>query len=126
MPQKHAHTPPVSVDHVSSRNISHGSGAVLTRSTVSLYNINPDSVYDGQPRSLEDFQFELVKVLTLSQLVGKSAEERNTAAVMLEILAGTKNRTAAEVAAEVVADATRNGQSAVRGACGKHCWTNQK
>ena len=78
---------------------------------VSLYNISPESVYDGQQRSFEDFQFDLENVLTLSQLVGKSAEECNAAAVMLEILAGTKNKTATEVAAEVVTDATRNGQS---------------
>ena len=43
---------------------------------VSLHN-NPESVYDGQQRSFEDFQFDLENVLTLSQLVGKSAEERN-------------------------------------------------
>ena len=77
---------------------------------VSLYNINPESVYDGQQRSFEDFQFDLENVLTLSQLCGKSAEERIAAAVMLEIIAGTKNKTAAEVPAEVVTDATRNGQ----------------
>ena len=64
----------------------------------SLYNINPDGAYDGQQRSLDDFQFDLENVLTMSQLVGKSAEERNAASVMLEILAGTKNKTEAEVA----------------------------
>ena len=109
----HAHTPQVSFDHISSRNIFHGSGAELTRgywSMVSLYNINPESVYDGQQRSFEDFQFDLENVLTSSQLCGKSAEERIAAAVMLEILAGTKNKTAAEVASEVVTDATRNRQ----------------
>ena len=77
---------------------------------ISLYNINPDSVYDGQQRSFEDFQFDLENVLTLSQQCGKSAEERIASAVMLEILAGTKNKTAAEVAAEIVTGATRNGQ----------------
>ena len=108
----HAHTPPVSFDHISSRNIFHGSGAELTRgywSMVSLYNINPESVYDGQQRSFEDFQFDLENVLTSSQLCGKSAEECIAAAVMLEVLAGM-NKTAAEVAAEVVTDATRNRQ----------------
>ena len=60
---------------------------------------------DGQPRSLEDFQFDLENVLTFPQLVGKSAEERNAASVMLEILAITKNKTA-EVATEVVIDAS--------------------
>ena len=77
---------------------------------VSLFNINPESVYDGQQRSFEDFQFDLENLLTLSQLVGKSAEELNAASVMLEILAGVKNKTRLEVAAEVVTDATRNGQ----------------
>ena len=104
----HSHTPPVSFDYVSSRNIFHDSGAELTRgcwSMVSLYNINPESVYDGQQRSFEDLQFDLENELTLSQLCGKSAEKRIAAAVMLEILPGAKNKTAAEVA-----DATRNGQ----------------
>ena len=73
----------------------------------SLCNINPDSAYDGTQRSLEDFQFDLESMLTMLQLVGKSAEERNAASVMLDILAGTKNRTAAEVAAEVVTDAAK-------------------
>ena len=68
----------------------------------SLCNINPDGAYDGQQRRLEDFQFGLENMLAMSQLVGKSAEERNAASVMLEKLAGTKNKTAAEVAAEVV------------------------
>ena len=53
----------------------------------------------------------------MSQLVGKSAEERNAASVMLDILAGTKNKTAAEVAVEIVTDAPKiSGQKgAVRG-----------
>ena len=46
-------------------------------------------------------------MLTMSQLVGMSAEERNSALVMLDILAGTKNKTAAEVAVEVVTEAPR-------------------
>ena len=53
----------------------------------SLYNINPVGSYDGQQRSVEDFQFDLETVLTMSQLVGKSAEERNAASVMLDIFA---------------------------------------
>ena len=62
-------------------------------------------------------EFDLENVLTLSQLVGKAAEERNAATVMLEILASTKNNSAAEVAPEVVSDASQlDGQSAVRGA----------
>ena len=68
----------------------------------SLHNVNLDGAYDGQQRSLEDFQFDLESVPTMSQLVGKSAEELNAASVMLDILAGTRNKTAAEVAAEVV------------------------
>ena len=32
----------------------------------SLYNINPDGAYDGQQRSLEDFQFDLENMLTMS------------------------------------------------------------
>ena len=43
----------------------------------------------------------------MSWLVWKSVEERNAASVMLDILAGTKNKTAAEVAAEVVTEAAR-------------------
>ena len=73
----------------------------------SIYNINPDGAYDGQDWSLEDFQFDLENVLTMSQLDGKSAEERKAASVMLEILAGTKNKTEAEVATEVVTEAPR-------------------
>ena len=71
----------------------------------SLYNTNPDGAYDGQQRSLEGFQFDLENVLTVSQLFGKSAEERNAASVMLDILAGTQDKTAAEVAVEIVTDA---------------------
>ena len=43
----------------------------------------------------------------MSQLVGKSAEERNAASVMLDILVRTKDRTAAEVLAEVVTDTVK-------------------
>ena len=89
----------------------------------SLYHINHDGAHDGQQRSLEDFQFDLENVLTMSQLVGKSAEERNAISVMLDIFAGTKNKTAAEVAVEIVTDAPKlsGHKSAARGACGKHC-----
>ena len=73
----------------------------------SLYNTNPDGACDGQQRSLEDFQFDLEYVLTMSKQVGKSAEERNTAPVMLDILAGTKNKTPTEVAGKVVTEAPR-------------------
>ena len=73
----------------------------------SLYNINPDGAYDGQQRSLEDFQFDLENVLTMSQLAGKSAEERNAASVMLDILARTKNKIAAWVAVEVLTEPPR-------------------
>ena len=61
----------------------------------SLHNIN----HDGAS------QLGLENVLTMSQLIEKSTEQRNAASVMLDILAGTKNMTAAEVAAEVVTDA---------------------
>ena len=46
-------------------------------------------------------------MLTMSQLAGKSTEERNAASVMLDILASTKNKTAAEVAVEIVTVASR-------------------
>ena len=67
----------------------------------SLHNINPEDACGGQQRSLEDFQLDLENVLTMSQLVGKLAEERDATSVMLDILVSTKNKTAAEVAAEV-------------------------
>ena len=76
-------------------------------SMTSLHNINPDGAHDGQQRSLEDFPFDLENVLTLFQLVVKSAEERNAASVMLDILADTKNKTAAEVAVEIGTEAPR-------------------
>ena len=80
---------------------------------VSLYNINLEGAYDGQQRSLEDFQFDLENVLTMSQLVGKSAEERNAASVMLDILASTKDKTAAEVAGPVITDPSRLSEQKV-------------
>ena len=43
----------------------------------------------------------------MSRLVGKSAEERNAASVMLDILAGTKSKAAAEVVVEIVTEAPR-------------------
>ena len=73
----------------------------------SLNDINHDGAYHGQQGSLEDFQFDLGNVLTMSQLVGKSAEERNAASAVLDIFAGTKNKNAAEVAGEVVTDAPK-------------------
>ena len=42
----------------------------------SLSNINPDGAYDVTQRSLEDFQFDLENMLTMSHLVGKLTEER--------------------------------------------------
>ena len=71
----------------------------------SLYTINLDGAHDGQQWSLEDVQFDLENVLTMPQLVGKSAEERNAASVMQDILAGNTNTTASEVAGEVVTEA---------------------
>ena len=81
-----------------------------------LNNRNPDGAHDGQQRRLDDFQFDLENVLTISQMVGKSAEEGNAVSVMLDILAGTKNKTAAEVAVEVVTEAPRiSGQKVLYG-----------
>ena len=81
-----------------------------------LYNSNLDGAHDGQQRRLDDFQFDLENVLTISQMVGKSAEEGNAVSVMLDILAGTKNKTAAEVAVEVVTEASRiSGQKVLYG-----------
>ena len=74
---------------------------------VSLYNINLEGAYDGQQRHLEDFRFDLENVLTISQLVGKPAEERNAASVNLGILASTRNKTAAEVASAAITDPSR-------------------
>ena len=89
---------------------THERGSEKTRTSLemaSLYNVNPDGAYDGQQRSLEDFQFDLENVLTMSQLVGKSAEERNAATLMFDILASTKEKSAAEVTAEVSTDAAK-------------------
>ena len=81
-----------------------------------LNNRNPDGAHDGQQRRLDDFQFDLENVLTISQMVGKSAEEGNAASVMLDILAGTKNKIAAEVAVEVITEAPRiSGQKVLYG-----------
>ena len=47
----------------------------------------------------------------MSQLAGQSAEERSAATAMLHILACTKEKSAAEVAAEVGTDTAKiNGQ----------------
>ena len=85
-----------------------------------LYNINPESAYDGQQRSLEDFQCDIENVLK----VGKSAEERDAASVILDILARTTSKTAAEVAADVVTDAPSlsGPKGAVRGACARRAF----
>ena len=82
----------------------------------SLCNINLDGAYDGTQRSLEDFQFDLERMLTMSQLVGKSAEGRNAASVLLDVLAGTENRTAAEVAV-----ASQTQQKSVDKKCCTRC-----
>ena len=82
--------------------------------------------FDRTQQSLEDFQFDLENMLTMSQLIGKSAEERNVASVMLDILAGTKNKAAAEVAVEIVRSARNQwSKGAVHCACSKHCRTSQ-
>ena len=54
----------------------------------------------GSSWTLEDFQFDLENVLTMPQLVRESAVERSAASVMLDFLAGTENKTAAEVAVD--------------------------
>ena len=64
----------------------------------SLDNIKLEVNCDGQQRSLQDFQRDLENVIAMSRLVGKSAEERTAALVMLEMIANTKHKTAAEVA----------------------------
>ena len=74
---------------------------------IPVHNINLDGACDGQQRSLEGFQFDFEIVLTLSQLVGKSAEERNAASVMLDILASTNEKTAAKVACAAITDPSR-------------------
>ena len=65
----------------------------------SLYNINLDGAHNGQHRSLEEFQFDLENVHTMSQLVGKSVVGD----------AGhpcrSKSKTVAEVAVEIITEA---------------------
>ena len=74
----------------------------MTRGTIPVHNINLDGACEGQQRSLEGFQFDFEIVLTLSQLVGKSAEERNAASVKLDILASTNEKTTAKVACAAI------------------------
>ena len=76
-------------------------------SMTNFYNTNPDGASDGKQQSLEDFQFDLQNVLTMSQLVGKSAEEGNAASEMLDTLVSTKNQTAAEVVVQIVTEAPK-------------------
>ena len=89
----------------------------------SLYNINHEGAYDGQKRSLEDLQFDLESVLTMSQQVGKSAEERNAASVT----AGHPCRYHEQDCSRGCGgDRCRRAKAqwtkrAVRGACGRHC-----
>ena len=105
---------------------------MLTRGThwnrISLYNIHLEGAYKGQQRSHGDLQFDLENVLTMSQLVGKSAEERNAASVMLDILASSKVKTEAQVAGygHHCPVKTQRTEGDVRGACGKHCQTSQR
>ena len=89
----------------------------------SLHNINTDGAYDGQQRRLEDFQFVLENVLTMSQLVAKSAEERYAALVMLDILAGTKSRGCGS--GRLRSAENQWTKVAARSACSKHCRTSQ-
>ena len=74
---------------------------------INLHNIKIEGNYDGEQRSLEDFQLNLENMLAMSRLVGKSAEERTAASVMLEMTANTKHKTAAEVAEAVTTDPSR-------------------
>ena len=78
---KHVHNNQSIDSHFNEKTL-HGSGAVLTCginwqtwpvSTSSILTVHTD----GKQRSLENFQFDLENVLTMSQLIGKSAEERN-------------------------------------------------
>ena len=86
-----------------------------------LYNINHDGANDGQQRRLEEFQLDLENVSTMSQLVRKSAEERNAASVTLGILVGNKSKTAAEVGRDRHRRAKAQWtDSAVRSSCGRH------
>ena len=85
----------------------------------SHYNINPDGAHDGHQRSLEDFQFDLENVLTMSQLVGKRGEERNAASVMLDIPRTRLQQRSSQKRRESVEKVI------VRSACSEHCWTSQ-
>ena len=129
---KHLHIPTAS-RFTFQRKTLHGSGAVLTArgtqsrtwpvSTTSILMV-PTTDSSEVSRTCSS---TLRNVLTMSQMVGKSAEERHAASVMLQILVGSMNKTAAEVAVEIATDAPEAPwtKSAARGACGKHCRTSQ-
>ena len=102
---KHLHIPSLNVNE---RNFTwQRSCADSWDAMVNMASLYTDGAHDGQQRSLEDFHFDLESVLTMSQMVGKSAEERTAGSVVLDILAGTKNVSAAEVAVEIVTNAPK-------------------
>ena len=70
-----------------------------------LAKITQDEVYDGVCRSFEDFRFDLENALTLTQLTGRSVEERSAATLMIAVIDGTDGKTVHEVAAMVYNDA---------------------
>ena len=76
---------------------------------VSLYNINPDGVYDGQQRSLEDFQFDLERGGGDAGYLCQCQEQDCSRGCSSSC--HTRDKEWAE--------------GAVRGACGKHCRTSQ-
>ena len=83
--------------------------------------------YAVQQRSLENFQFELENVLTMSQLIVKSAEERNTGLGD----AGRPCRYQEQDCSRSHGRDRHRGaktertKRAVRGDCGKRCQTSQ-
>ena len=70
-----------------------------------LAKITQDEVYDGVCRTFEDFRFDLENALTLTQLTGRSVEEKGAATLMITLIDGTDGKTAHEVAAMVYNDA---------------------
>ena len=70
-----------------------------------LAKITQDEVYDGVCRSFEDFRFDLENALTLTQLTGRSVEEKGAATLMIALIGGTEGKTVHEVEAMVNNDA---------------------
>ena len=63
-----------------------------------LAKISADEPYDGLNRTFEDFKFDVENALTLTQLTGKSTDEKNAATVMMRLLANIERLTTEEVA----------------------------